>query len=83
MLNKQQNLDYKRCEEMQLQGEDMDCLDCSCSVCMVQAPADYTNGLKKAKKLIEKEIEFAKQVNCQMAIGMLRALKLIEKELDR
>lgn len=36
MLSKMQIKDSKRCEEMQEHGEDMDCTECSCSVCIVQ-----------------------------------------------
>ena len=41
----------------------------------------YKAGLKKAIKIIEEEMEYAKQVNPQMAIGMSQIKMLIEKEL--
>ncbi len=83
MLSKMQEKDCKRCERMMEQGRDMDCGECSCSVCLAQQPTDYASGLKKAKKIIEKEMKFAKTVNPQMAMGMLQVLKLIEKEVDK
>jgi hypothetical protein len=37
-MNKQQEKDSKRCEEMAELGRDMDCTSCSCSVCIAQEP---------------------------------------------
>ena len=39
-------------------------------------------GLKKAIEIINKELEFAKQVNPQMALGMDQVKSLINKELE-
>ena len=36
MLTKQQEIDGKKCEKMQEKGQDMDCLSCSCNVCIAQ-----------------------------------------------
>lgn len=81
MLNKIQEQDSKKCEEMQSIGKDMECFGCSCSVCLAQQPNHYKIGLKKAISIIEKEVEFAKTVNPQMAMGMNQVKMLIEKEL--
>lgn len=81
MLSRQQIKDSRKCDEMQEQDEDMDCLGCSCSVCIAQVQTDLQSGLKKAKEIVEKEMEFAKKVNPQMAMGMSQVLKLIEKEI--
>lgn len=40
-------------------------------------------GLEKAKEIIKKEMEFAKTVNSQMAMGMSQVLMLIEKEIKK
>lgn len=39
-------------------------------------------GLKKAIEIIDKEIEFAKKVNPQMALGMSQIKMLLKKELQ-
>lgn len=36
MLTKQQEKDSKKCDEMQERDRDMDCLSCSCNVCIAQ-----------------------------------------------
>lgn len=41
-----------------------------------------TKGLKLAIEIIEKEMEYAKQVNPQMAMGMSQIKMLIEKEIS-
>lgn len=38
-------------------------------------------GLKKAIEIIEKEKEYAMQVNPQMAFGMSQVLRMIKEEL--
>jgi len=37
-MNKRQKIDSDRCEELSEKGEDMDCLGCSCNVCIAQEP---------------------------------------------
>lgn len=81
MLSNQQMQDSKECEKMSEQNEDMECIDCSCSVCAAQIPTDFNSGLIKAKEIINKEMEFAKKINPQMALGMSQVLMLIEKEI--
>lgn len=57
MLNKRQIADSNKCEESISKNEDMDCTECSCSVCIAQIPknvdhtvicnslgCDYNNG---------------------------------------
>lgn len=36
LLNKQQEKDSKRCDDMDMNGETMECVECSCSVCLAQ-----------------------------------------------
>ncbi len=36
LLNKQQKRDSKKCDDMDMNGESMDCVECSCSVCIAQ-----------------------------------------------
>ena len=81
MLNEIQKRDSRDCEELQLIGKDKDCWSCSCSVCIAQEPSYYKIGLKKSIAIIETEIELAKKLNPQMAMGMSQIKMLIEKEL--
>ena len=41
------------------------------------------DGLKEAIRIIEKEIEYAKTVNQQMALGMSRVRDIIESKIGR
>ena len=41
----------------------------------------YKDGLEKAIEIIDKELEFAKVVNSQMAMGMEQVRMLISKEV--
>lgn len=47
MLTKRQIKDNEKCEEMQEQGKDMDCLGCSCSVCIAQVPMENKEDIIK------------------------------------
>jgi len=40
MLSKQQISDSELCEIKQKNGEDMECCECSCSVCIAQLPTE-------------------------------------------
>ena len=41
------------------------------------------DGLKEAIRIIEKEIEYAKTVNQQMALGMSRVRDIIESRIKQ
>lgn len=43
----------------------------------------YRDGLERAIEIIEKELEFAKLVNPQMAIGMSQIKMLIHQEINK
>lgn len=58
-MNKQQRIDSQSCEEMQSNGEDMDCTECSCSVCIAQVP----NNKYQLMRLLQKCEEFDKTLN--------------------
>lgn len=45
MLSKRQEADSKKCEEMQEKDQDMDCLSCSCNVCIAQEDIFSINNL--------------------------------------
>lgn len=47
MLNKLQEADSKKCDEMDEQGETMECADCSCSVCISQQDTFSISDLVK------------------------------------
>lgn len=82
MLNKQQIKDSKKCDAMDMNDETMECINCSCSVCIAQLENnDYEQGLRKAIEIIDKEIEYAKTVNPVMTLGMQQVKALIIKEL--
>lgn len=40
-------------------------------------------GLKRAVEIIEKERDFAKEINPQMAFGMTHILIMIKEELEK
>lgn len=85
ILNKMQAQDSQKCEEMQSQGKDMDCLGCSCSVCIAHLPNYYKKGLNKAINIIEQEIEheaeYKKQDNIHLIEKLIQIKKTIEKEI--
>lgn len=81
MLNRMQLEDSKKCEQLQEEGKDMDCLGCSCNICKAEEPSYYKKGLRKSIEIIEKEIEFAREVSHHMVAGMLQIKYLLEKEL--
>lgn len=55
MLSKQQIEDSNKCEKMQEEGKDMDCIECSCNVCIVQENILTLNELiKEAHKNAQK-----------------------------
>ncbi|AGK95832.1 hypothetical protein [Clostridium pasteurianum] len=56
---------------------------CSCSVHIAQLPDNFEVGIRKAIEITEKEMEFAKLVNGQMAMGMLQILMILEKEFEK
>lgn len=80
-MNNRQIEDSKKCDEMQEQGEEMDCTECSCSCCIAQEPINFKDGLLLAKEIVEKEMKFAIEVNPQMAMGMSQILMLVDKEI--
>lgn len=82
-INKMQQMDSGKCEELQVQGVDMDCIECSCMVCLAQEPTDLASGLKLAMEITKKEMEFYREVNNQMAIGMAHILFLLKQELKK
>lgn len=56
MLNKQQEKDASECENLQAEGDDMDCTECSCSICIAQLPTfDKMGELKQFISYAERE----------------------------
>lgn len=53
-MTKEQVRDMKRCDKLQLQGIDMDCLECSCNCCIAQQESMFD---KKDLMLIRKSLE--------------------------
>lgn len=55
-MTKQQEIDAQRCEELQEQGIDMDCLECSCNCCIAQQmfTPDYTELVQKCSDMLFK-----------------------------
>jgi len=51
-VNKQQLKDAAECEEMAMQGNDKECLGCSCNVCI----ADHSSEISKVNKNILEQI---------------------------
>lgn len=48
-MNKEQIKDAERCERLAEQGKDIDCLGCSCRVCIAQEQKEFTaNDYQKA-----------------------------------
>lgn len=80
-LNKRQEIDSYECEKRQEQSEDMECFECSCMVCLAQEPTDLASGLERAIKIVIDEMDAARELNSQMALGMAQVLMLLELEL--
>lgn len=62
MLSKKQIADSELCEKLSESGEDMDCLGCSCSVCIAHYSINDDPKIKDLRKLLEEAIEEIK--NC-------------------
>lgn len=80
MLSGRQKQDLAKCESMQCRGADMDCMSCSCNICIAEQP-DRTKI--KMKKWFEDEISIAKGVGIAGAATLLTlnmGQKLLEEE---
>lgn len=81
-MNTQQQKDLKECEEAMQSGKgDKECLSCSCNRCIAQLPKEPSHGLLVAIEIIDAELVLARQLNPQMAMGMLRIKDLIKSQL--
>lgn len=52
MLSKQQEIDSKECEEASGNGTDMECMGCSCSVCIAHNSEDNREEIRQLKYTI-------------------------------
>lgn len=55
MLTKLQIKDSEECDRMQENGEDKECFECSCSVCIVQIP------MENKEEIIKQFISYAQK----------------------
>lgn len=85
-MNKQQLKDSELCEEMSVQGEDMECFRCSCNVCIANMSNEvetYKNQLLKKLELFKDDIphQFCSVDEVYGATKMFNNIfKLIKKE---
>lgn len=83
MLTESQKRDAEECEDMEQNSQTKECKSCSCNCCIAQESVEFKPGLNLAKEIIESEMEFTKEINSQMAMGMSQVLMLINKEIEK
>ena len=81
MLNKRQIIDSKVCEKIEEQGEEMDCMTCSCNICLAQVPTDNESGIKIAIKLLNSLLGSVEQQDNSLnsvgyTVGTLEGIRL-------
>lgn len=90
-MTKQQIKDMKKCEELQEQGIDMDCFECSCNCCIAQENVISPDVYKVAYKALTLACEVLKNIDAHdekiesyKAKGSLIGMFLMdaEKELN-
>ena len=80
LLNKQQQKDAKKCEEMAEHGRGMECFGCSCSVCINQVATNYLINKKALLERLESFLEsldkeFPQHVTSKEMLELLAAEK--------
>lgn len=78
-MNNQQIKDAEKCEEMASQNKDMDCIECSCNVCIAEMPNEvetYKRQLLEKLELAKEDIQYAYSSTDEM-YGANEMLKFI------
>ncbi|SFR15305.1 hypothetical protein [Desulfoscipio geothermicus] len=59
MMNEQQIKDAQKCEEMARQNKGMDCIGCSCNVCLALIPPQLTtrNAVKETIRFVFEHLQ--------------------------